>query len=268
MGALEDLGKDRENARAGEVVGDDEGDLAVGREAILIRSDLHSAAEELTVRCRSEPDLLVLFRHAVNGDGGVSRLIIVKKSAQSDGGIIDRLFLILALTVAGLADVTVEPEADVVEKREILAVYADEGKILNVFADVKGLGASRLAEVVEEIVAASRAVIIYLLLYLESAGIVYEMMKRAVSAREDNDAIVIAGNEEIIIASERGYINVSYLAVGQNGVERASRRFCLTVIRQRVIKYNIIFQGELLRKNQFRSINIFYHYFLDFSRGF
>jgi hypothetical protein len=94
------------------------------------------------------------------------------------------------------------------------------------------------------------------------------MMKRAVAARQDNDAIVIAGDEEIIKAAQSRDINVSYLTVGQYVFKLASRLLRSAVICQRIVKYNVILQGIFLRKNQFSSINILYHFLSTFSRTF
>jgi hypothetical protein len=71
------------------------------------------------------------------------------------------------------------------------------------------------------------------------------MMKRSVAARENDYAIVITGNEKIIKAAERGNINKTHLSVGQHRFKLTRRSFCLAVIRQRIVKYNVILQGGI-----------------------
>ena len=245
VGTLEYLRKDWNDTRAGKIVRNDEGHLSVGGKPILIGRNLHSAAEITSVCCRSKPNALIFLGHTVDCDGCAARGKLAKQSAQSNGSIINRLFLILALAVSRFANVAVKTKADVIYKDNILSVDADKGQIFYVLPDIKRLCTAILAKVIEKIVAASRAVIIDLLLDLKTAGIVDKMMKRSVAAREDHDAIIIAGNEKIIKAAKRGNINKTHLSVSQHRFKLTRRSFCLAVIRQRIVKYNVILQGGI-----------------------
>ena len=71
MRSFENLREDGYDSRAGEVVCDEEGDLAVLAESVLMGSDLHTAAEVASVCNGSEPDTLVFLCNAVDRDGGV-----------------------------------------------------------------------------------------------------------------------------------------------------------------------------------------------------
>ena len=260
--ALEDLGEDRGDARARKIVRDEEGHLAVLREPVLIGRDLHTAAEVASVGGRSKPYAIVFLGNSVDLYRGVHGIKIEEKTAKGDGGVIDRLFLFRALTVADLADVAVNAEADVVDEGILLAVDAYEGKVLDVFGKVKGLSPALEAEVVEEVVSASRTVIVDFLLDVKTPGVVDEVVEGAVAARENDDAIVVAGDEEVVVAAHGGNVNVAHLAVGEQGVERVRRRFSTSVVCQRIVKNTVILQGCILRNN---SINIFYHELRDFA---
>ena len=70
----------------------------------------------------------------------------------------------------------------------------------------------------------------YFLFDVQSARVVDEVVQSAVSAGEDNDAIVVTGNEEVIVAAHCRYVNVTHLAVTQDGVQRVRRRLSLAVV--------------------------------------
>ena len=247
VGALEYFGEDGDDAGAGKIVRDREAELAFGVKSVLSGSDHHSAAEESAVHRGCEPYLFVFLCHTVNGDGRVSGSEIVEQALDGYRRVIDGLICLCADLVALFAGVAVDAVADVVDKAVFLAVHADDGEIGYVFFNVKGRIAALLAEVVEEIIAASRAVIVDLLLDLEPAGIIYKMVECTVTAREYHGAIVIAGNEKIIKTAECGDVNESDLTVGQHRFKLARRLLCPSVICKRIIQYNIILQGMILQ---------------------
>lgn len=235
VGALEDLGEDGNDPRARKIVRDEEGDLAVGVESVLIGSDLHTAAEVASVCNRSEPDALICLCDSVDRDGGVAGLEIIEKPLERDRRVIDRFFLFLALAVADFADVAVNTEADVVDEGVFLAVDAYEGEIFYVLGKLEGSGTALESEVIEKVVAASGAVVVYRLLDVKSAGVIDEMVQCAVASREDDDAVVVAGNEKVVVAAHRGDVDVAHLAVGQDIFERVCVSLGFAVVCKGVV---------------------------------
>ncbi len=247
VSALEDLGEDGEDARAGEVMRDREGEHAVLGEPVLLGGDLHSAAEIFAVGCRRQPNIAVFADHAVDRDGRAAGLVAEHQTAQSDRGVIDRLVRLLPLAVSDLADQTVDADADIVDEVQLTALDSNEGQILDVFGEVEGRVAALLADVVEKVVAASGAVEEDLLLDPQTAGLVDEIVERAVAAREDYDAIVVAGDEKVIKTAQRRDVDKSHLAVGQHGLKRPRLLLGPSVIRHRVVQNTIILQNIILR---------------------
>ena len=68
--------------------------------------------------------------------------------------------------------------------------------------------------VLGKVIAASGTEVEYFLFDVKSACIVDEVVQSTVAAREDYDAIVVTGDEKVIVAAHRSDVNVANLSVG------------------------------------------------------
>ena len=207
--ALEDARERDQGDDFALAVHDHAGDLVLGVEPVLVRRRHHAAAVEATLHRGRQPHLLKGEAFAVDLHLGVGGLVVEQQALDGDGGVVNRLVRVLALTVALLAAIAVDAVADAVDKFARLSLDRHGRQVREVGVDFLGSIARLFVQVCPEIVAAARRVVVDGVFKIVAVDVVDQIVERAVAAA---DADLVAGVElrekvledDVVAAQEHG----------------------------------------------------------------